>query len=79
MSKTIHSAHRLWAHHVFHTMSKTEDDLSLNKIACFLPRRVFRKRCAELQDLIISVILRKKCHINIFPIIDIYTAVSIVM
>ena len=77
-SKTIQPAHRLWVHHVFHTMPKTEDDLSLN-IACFLASRVFRKRCAELHDLIISVILRKKCHINIFPIIDIYAAVSIVM
>jgi hypothetical protein len=51
MPKTIHSVHRLWAHHVFHKMSKLENDLSLNNISCLLPSRVFRKRCVEIQDL----------------------------
>ena len=60
-------------------MPKIEDDLFLNDIACFLPSKVFRKRCAEIQDLNISVILRKKFHINIFPIIDTHATVSIVL
>jgi hypothetical protein len=41
--------------------------------------RLFCIRCTKLQDVILRVILSKKCCINICPIINYYVANSILM
>jgi hypothetical protein len=41
--------------------------------------RLFRMRCAKLQDIIMWAVLSKNCYTNIRPIMDYYAATSILL
>jgi hypothetical protein len=66
-------------HCQFEVMHRHSKWTSCEKATYLLIIQVLWEMCAKLQDVITRVILRKKCYINIHPIVNCYIATSILM